>query len=91
MSMRIKNNKLLPFVLLDLIDLIRLNGQLIPKRTNMTTSNIFAAINISSLPSIQQLYNYFLIMLLFIYMKTKQAFLDKIIKKYNFLIIICVY
>lgn len=52
-SIRIKNNKLLPFVLLDLIDLIKLNGQLIPNRTNMTTSNTLATINNLPLPFIQ--------------------------------------
>ena len=48
-SMRIKNNKLFPFVLLDLIDFIKLNGQLMPNKINIVASKIFAT-NIPFLP-----------------------------------------
>ena len=44
MSIKTRNNRLLPFVLFVRIDFIKLNGQLIPNKISIVASSIFAII-----------------------------------------------
>ena len=44
MSIKTRNNRLLPFVLFVRIDFIKLNGQLIPNKISIVASRIFAII-----------------------------------------------
>ena len=54
MSIRIINNRLFPFVVFDLIDFIKLNGQLIPNKTIIIASNTFATIHHTSINNINK-------------------------------------